>query len=99
MKRSLLFFLFIICCGVAFAQNATLFGTVKDSLNHPVYGASIAVYGKPYGTTTDESGKYSLTVPANEPLKIIFSFTGLQRDSVNLTLKPNEKREANKSLH
>jgi hypothetical protein len=99
MKHILLFLTLLFLSCIASAQNATISGTVKDSLNRPVEGASVAVFGKPIGTSTDESGKYSLSVPANEPLKIIFSFTGLQRDSAQVTLKPNEKREINKKLH
>jgi hypothetical protein len=98
MKRNFLLLSFLFASCIAFAQTATIFGTVKDSLNRPVYGANIGVYGKPIGATSDESGKYSLTVPANEPLKIVFSFTGMQRDSTIITLKPNEKREVNRRL-
>src|SRR5947207_15397841 len=74
-------------------QDATVFGTVKDSVGKPLYGVGVSVYGKPIGTTTDEKGNYSLSVPANQNLKIIFSFTGLNRDSAIVDLKEKEKLE------
>src|SRR5437764_7559564 len=98
MKRLLLFCSIFFTYSVSFSQTATIFGTVKDSLNHPIFGANVAVMGKPIGATTDEAGKYSLRVPANEPLKIVFTYTGLHRDSVIATLKENEKREISRKL-
>ncbi len=96
-----IYFLFTVCCllfTVASAQTGTVFGTVKDSLNKPLFGVGVSVFGKPYGTTTDEKGNYSLSVPANQTLKIIFSFTGLNRDSESVDLKENEKQEISKKL-
>src|SRR5438477_9428899 len=95
---SIFYSLFFLNAGVCYSQTATVFGVVKDSLHKPLSGVSVGVYGKPIGSTTDEKGKYSLTVPANEKLKIIFSFTGLHRDSVTVELKENERREINKEL-
>src|SRR5438874_2463965 len=95
---SILYSIFLTLHFVAHAQTATVFGVVKDSLHKPLSGVSVGVYGKPIGSTTDEKGKYSLTVPANEKLKIIFSFTGLHRDSIMVELKENERREINKEL-
>lgn len=81
-----------------FAQEAEVYGVVKDEFNKPAFGVSVAVFGKPYGTTTDNKGNFSLKVPANESLKIYFSFTGLMSDSVIILLKAGEKQEINKSL-
>ncbi len=98
MKRIFLFISLFFYCSISFSQNATIFGAIKDSLNRPVYGANVVVFGKAIATAADDNGKYSLTVPANEPLKIIFSYTGLHRDSAVITLKENERREINIKL-
>jgi hypothetical protein len=82
----------------SFAQSGSIFGTVKDSLDKPLFGVNVSVFGKPVATTTDEDGAYSLNLPAGQPLKIIFSFTGLGRDSISVNLKENERREVNKKL-
>ncbi len=82
----------------SYGQKATISGTISDSLNKPLFGVSIGVVGKPYGSTTNENGKYSFEVPANEELKIIASFTGLQTDSFSVRLAEGEKKEINRKL-
>lgn len=98
LKTFLLIFLFTFLASNIVAQTGTIFGSVKDSFNKPLFGVGVSVFGKPYGTTTGEDGKYTLTVPANQSLKIIFSFTGLSRDSVIISVNENEKLEINKKL-
>ncbi len=80
------------------SQNAVISGIVLDSLHKPLYGVSIAVFGRPFATTTDEAGKYSLSVPASQDLKIVFRSTGLFSDTVNVKLTPNEQKEINRTL-
>ena len=77
MKKKIL--LIISLCLVvfcqAFAQNRTVTGTVtakEDGL--PIPGATVKVKGTQAGTQTDQTGKYSLTVPENATL--VFSFLG-----------------------
>src|SRR5437762_2624485 len=97
-RRIVLFiFLFIFSLN-AQSQTATISGTILDSLNKPLYGVSVAVFGKPFATTTNDNGKYSFTVPANQNLKIIFTYTGLHTDSTHVSLAPNEKKEINRTL-
>ena len=57
--------LFITCIHQAFAQTKTLTGTVTDEKNAPVQGATVAVKGTSSGTSTDASGKFTLTIPAS----------------------------------
>jgi len=92
-------FLFIVLSSLeSKAQQSEIYGTVRDANNRPAFGVSVSVFGKPYGTITDSKGKYSLMVPANEALKIYFSFTGMENDSALLNLKAGERIEINKSL-
>lgn len=95
-----LFFFLIPACSFfnVYSQTATISGTVVDSLHKPLYGVSVSVFGKPIATTTDDKGKYLLSVPAGQSLKIVFSFTGLHGDSLNINLAPGEKKEVNKIL-
>jgi hypothetical protein len=97
-KFSFLLFLILFFAGKISAQTGTVSGTVKDSLSKPLFGVAVSVFGKPNGTTSDENGNYSLTVPSGQDVKIIFSFTGLSRDSVIVNLKENEKLQVNKKL-
>jgi len=58
------------------AQMKPVSGTVLDSKNHPIAGATILIEGKSQGTVTDESGKFKISVPENGTL--IISSTGFR---------------------
>ena len=98
IKRFVVFLFSIFLFLNGFAQKATISGIISDSFNHPLFGASVSVFGKSIGTTTDDDGKYSLDVPINISLKIILSFTGLSSDSVFVKLAEGEQRTISKSL-
>ena len=98
IKRFVVFLFSIFLFLNGFAQKATISGTISDSFNHPLFGASVSVFGKSIGTTTDEDGKYLIEVPINISLKIIISFTGLSSDSVVIKLTEGERRIISKSL-
>ena len=89
----LLGFLLLLLPGSILAQNTgVLRGTVRDSVGKPLFGVTVAVFGKPQGTTTRDDGRYELSLPANEALRIVFSSTGLRTDTVLVTLTPGESR-------
>jgi len=71
------------------AQMKPISGTVLDSKNHPVAGATILIEGKSQGTVTDESGKFKISVPENGTL--IISSTGFRSQ----VLKWNGSSEIN----
>lgn len=99
IRRSLLLFLlFTGTAVVTSAQTGTLTGIITDSLQRPLFGVSVAVFGKPIGTTTGDDGKYLLQLPANQSLKIIYSFAGLQSDSQIVRLSEGETLTINKKL-
>ncbi len=95
----LLLLLYFLLPDFSNAQNATLTGAITDSLKRPLIGAAIAVSGKPIGTFSDGDGKYLLSVPANQPITIIFSYTGLMADSVQLLLAPGESKNISHQMH
>ncbi len=64
---------FALCSGNAFAQNRSISGTVVDSQNVPIIGASVIVVGNStMGTITDLDGKFSLSVPAGSSISVSF---------------------------
>ena len=68
MRKMKLFFtaLAVMMTSVAFAQNITVTGIVKDSSTGEfVPFASISVKGTMTGASTDADGQYSMTVPAD----------------------------------
>ncbi len=91
-------FSFLFTCAVYAQQNAIIHGTVKDSLGNKLSLATVGVIGTTAGGYTDNNGLYSLTVPAGQKLKIVFTYLGLENDTVTITLKPGENREVNGRL-
>jgi len=67
----MLFLLIIIPYGLQ-AQSYTVSGTVKDSKGAPLQGVSVKVKGSGKGTTTDATGKYSISVPSSNAT-LVFS--------------------------
>ncbi len=75
------------------AQQKTISGRITDSKNEPLQGASVMVKGTNQGATTDDQGRYSLTLPGDHRVLTI-SYVGLDtkevtvrgESSVNITL-------------
>lgn len=97
--RKVFFFLLFISVSV-YSQNynAEIYGTLTDPLQRPLPGATVLVPGLNIGTTSDTNGKYKLSLPANENLQVVFSFTGMKSDTLTLRLSDNERKEISRSL-
>lgn len=59
-------------CLVAFAQNQTIAGSVKDELGEPMIGVSVQVVGTTTGSITDLDGNFSLQAPADGKIQVSF---------------------------
>ena len=75
--KSIKIFAILVMAGLgaanAFAQTRSISGTVVDSQNVPVIGASVIVVGNnTMGTITDLDGKFSLNVPAGSSISVSF---------------------------
>ena len=79
MKKILFLLCVIFSISTAMAQNS-ISGTVTDSDNQPLPGASVVEKGTSNGTTTDFDGKYALTVGDNATL--VVSFVGYTSNEV-----------------
>lgn len=64
LKKASVAMCFLSAPFIAMAQTATVRGTVKDPAGHPLSGASIIIQGRSGGTTTNNQGEFSLSVPA-----------------------------------
>ncbi|WP_315822728.1 TonB-dependent receptor plug domain-containing protein [Paraflavitalea speifideaquila] len=83
MKRLLLGFLLLFCSSLAFTQGRTVTGVVTDSLGKAIASASVKANKSSAGTTTNESGRFSLAVSgADNALEI--SSTGFTRQIVTI---------------
>lgn len=61
---------------------AEIRGTVKSSTGEPLSGASVQLKGTTTGTTTDDAGRFSLTIPGNQGT-LVFSFVGFVSQEIN----------------
>ncbi|WP_293707500.1 SusC/RagA family TonB-linked outer membrane protein, partial [uncultured Parabacteroides sp.] len=98
MNRKLAFSLLLGAFTLAsWAQQAmTVKGTVKDSENNPVIGATVVIKGTTQGTTTDIDGNYTIQAEPGQVLE--FSYVGMQpstvtvgnRNEINITMADGE---------
>lgn len=67
----------------SWAQEAvTVKGTVIDSEDNPVIGATVVIKGTTRGTTTDMDGNYTISVAPGQVLE--FSYVGMQPSQVTV---------------
>ena len=59
------FFLFLLQVSALGQETITVTGTVTGEQNRPLEGVSVLVKGTTTGLTTDASGRYSISAPAN----------------------------------
>ena len=74
----------------AFGQRkpATVLGRVSDAEGRPLPGSSVTILGRTAGISTDDSGGFRITVPADRPFALLFSHAGHQARQLNFNLKP-----------
>lgn len=84
-KRAAMLCLLGLMSVVAFAQERTVTGVVKDPTGEPMIGVNVMVSGTTIGTVTDFDGNYSLKVPENAKLQ--FSFIGFENQIVEVGVK------------
>ena len=87
----LLLALFFSVIGIA--QNATIYGTIldKEYENEPLPFANVTIKGTKTGTTTDENGKYSLTIKPGS-YTLVIEYLGYDTKEIAFTVKANEKK-------
>ncbi|GAB1414604.1 TonB-dependent receptor [Paludibacter sp.] len=85
---------------LAYSQDRSISGYVKDANNEPLIGASIVVKGSSRGTITDMDGKFTISVPtANKEAQLEVSYIGYNTQTIvvtnqtvlNVVLKENEE--------
>jgi TonB-linked SusC/RagA family outer membrane protein len=91
----LLVWLIAFAANASFAQTSTIAGVVKDESGAAMPGVSILIKGTARGTTTDNDGKFVLSVDPSDVM--VFSFIGYatqevpvgNQTSVNIALEPS----------
>lgn len=98
MKTKYTFFaiLFLFLGFSLSAQTARIKGVILDEKNQPIEDVEVS-QGKNV-TTSDKTGFYILTVPANRKITVVFAHLSNKSSSVDIELKPNEDYEFNPVL-
>lgn len=76
-----------------FAQNGTVTGTIldKEFNNEPLPFANIVIKGTKQGTSTDENGKYSISLKPGS-YTLVIGYLGYETKEIPFTIKANEKK-------
>jgi TonB-linked SusC/RagA family outer membrane protein len=78
-----------LCSALQAQDRRTVKGQVLDEKKEPLIGATVTVKGnKSIGTVTDVDGKFTLNVPAKQPILVI-SYVSYETKEVNTTGKNN----------
>jgi len=62
---------------IVFAQNPVISGKVKATTGDNINRISVSIKGTKIGTTTDDNGNYSLSVPSSVKFPVTLVFTGV----------------------
>ncbi|NQV02937.1 MAG: TonB-dependent receptor, partial [Bacteroidia bacterium] len=85
-KQIIIIALLLFSIWSSYAQQGTVTGYVTNEDGDPIEYVNLALKGSASGTTTNNQGYFSLDVPANKEVVILFSFIGYQRDSLVVNL-------------
>lgn len=99
MKTNYLHLFFVIFLMGQFqmlAQTATLRGILLNELNTPIENANISANN--VGTTSNSNGFYSLKIPANKEVSVVFSHVSHKSVRVVFNLKNGQEFEFNPIL-
>ena len=94
MKRWL-FFILIMLPAFVFGQKneGVLYGKITDDDGKAIEFVNVAVQNTKYGVVSDARGSYSLTLPADTLINVVFSFVGYEEIKLEIKLKPEERRK------
>jgi hypothetical protein len=93
LKKISLFLVFSLFSIISFAQKARVKGVILDELKNPLENVSIQLESKI--TFTNENGFYSIEIPANQKVFLVFSHQSFKKSTIAVELKPNEDFELN----
>lgn len=79
-------------------KTAMISGKVIDENREPIPMVNISIEGRPGGTSTDDHGNYTISLPTNTNLVLIYSFIGFTTEKREVYLKPFQQKALNVSL-
>ena len=86
----LLFSIVFACAAIGQNKKATISGKVVDENDKPLFHVNISILGKDKGTSTNDSGNFTIAVTPGRPLALVFSYTGYKTAQRNFNLAEGE---------
>lgn len=98
MKLKFLF-VFLVICTFSFAQTGTVSGTIldKEFNDEPLPFANITIKGTTQGSSTDDMGRYSISVKPGS-YTLVIAYLGYTTKEIPFTIKAGEKKVINHTL-
>ncbi len=97
-KHLLQFLFFFAFTGFISAQTATVKGIVFDDNQETLPGVNVTYNNGAGGTQTDLNGVFVLEIPANQEVKLVFSYVSFKNVELTVSLAPNEDFQVNPSM-
>ena len=90
-KKHLVLFFIVVLSQTTFAQRTfTISGYVREKgSQEQLIGVTVYVPNSPFGTSSNNYGFYSITLPANDAVTLVFSFVGYERIEKTFVLNKN----------
>ncbi|MDG5800247.1 TonB-dependent receptor [Marinilabiliaceae bacterium ANBcel2] len=80
IKKALILFCFTLFVTKVVSQEIAVSGTVSDSFDEPLPGATVMVEGTSTGVVTDINGEFNINAPSDGTL--VFSFIGMETKEI-----------------
>ena len=95
MKFRLILFMLLFLPTFVFGQKkeGVLYGKITDEEGKAIEFVNVSIRNSSHGIASDTRGSYSIKLPADTLLNVVFSFVGYEEVVFNVSLKPDEKRK------
>ena len=84
MHKGLLLPLFLLFSVLGYSQ--TINGTITDEQNNSLLSVNISILNQSMGAISDENGKYSLEIPPNRSVVVVYSFIGYEMEKIRIPM-------------
>ena len=84
MHKGLLLLLLLLFSFLGYSQ--TINGTITDEQNNSLLSVNISILNQSMGAISDENGKYSLEIPPNRSVVVVYSFIGYEMEKIRIPM-------------
>ena len=84
MHKGLLLLLLLLFSVLGYSQ--TINGTITDEQNNSLLSVNISILNQSMGAISDENGKYSLEIPPNRSVVVVYSFIGYEMEKIRIPM-------------